>query len=68
MLNLSTFDGLDEEFAPIIDKEFVGYATHEQYFYPEYFSYQTDYADKIEKAARIISENGYEYVFIEDLV
>ena len=68
VLNLSTLDGLSEEFAPITDKEFVGYATHEQYFYPEYFLYQTDYADKIEKAAQIISENGYEYVFIEDLV
>lgn len=68
VLNLSTLDGLSEEFAPITDKEFVGYATHEQYFYPEYFLYQTDYADKIEKAAKIIYENGYEYVFIEDLV
>ena len=31
--------------------EFFGYATREEYFYPEYFAYQPDYAEKVLKAA-----------------
>lgn len=67
-LNLSELDNLENEFAPLLDKEYIGYATHEQYFYPEYFAYQTDYVEKLLQAAEILSKNGYEYVFAEDLV
>lgn len=66
--NLSTLDGLSSEFEPILDSEFIGYATHEQYFYPEYYAYQEDYAKKLMKCAEIVTKNGYEYIFAEELV
>ena len=47
--------------------EYYCYATHEQYFYPDYFSYQPEYPAKILKAAEIMHRNGFEYFFIEEL-
>lgn len=49
-------------------KEYLAYMIHEQYFYPEYFNYQPDYKNKILSAARTMYENGYTYIFGEDLV
>lgn len=66
-LNLSSLDTLEEEFAPLLGYEYIGYATHEQYFYPDYYAYQTDYSQKILKAAEILSKNGYEHIFAEEL-
>ena len=61
--------GLPDEFKQKhLGSEYLGYATHEQYFYPEYFAYQPDYSDKILKAAEIIQRNGYEYFFAEEIV
>ena len=67
-LNLSTLEGLDDEMAEVIGDEYVGYATHEQYFYSDYFAYQPDYAEKIYKAAKILHDNGYEHIFADELV
>ena len=67
ILNLSTMESIPEELAPILDSEYLGYATHEQYFYEDYYAYQPDYAEKLYKAAEIITENGYTYFFAEEL-
>ncbi len=68
-LNLSTLDELEKEFAEKgIGSEYFGYGTHEEYFYPDYFAYQPDTADKILKAAEIVHRNGYEYFFVEEIV
>ena len=67
-LNLITIDKLSDSFKPHLNYEYLGYATHEQYFYPEYFAYQSDYSAKILEAAKVVSENGYEFIFVEELV
>lgn len=68
-LNLTPLDEIEEE---MIEKnlgsEFFGYATHEQYFYPDYYAYQSDYAERIYKAAETVQKNGYEYFFIEEII
>ena len=61
-LNIFDYDKLDEVFATRLGREFIGICIHEQYFYPEYFAYQPDYADKVEKMCRILSENGYTFI------
>jgi hypothetical protein len=50
-LNLTPLDEIEEECIAkgIESAEFFGYATHEQYFYPDYYAYQPDYAEKIIK-------------------
>ena len=67
-LNLIKEEELEACYRPLKDYEFVGYAVHEQYFYPDYYAYQADYANKLLGAARILQENGYTYFFIEELV
>lgn len=67
-LNLKELNEIDGLFQNHIGKEFIGYGTHEQYSYPDYFAYQSDSEDKLLASAKILSENGYEYFFIEELV
>ncbi len=61
-LNIYDYDKLDEVFASRLGREYIGICIHEQYFYPDYFAYQPDYADKIEKMCRILTENGYTFI------
>lgn len=67
-LNLYELAELEQEFGPHLDKEFIGYAVHEQYFYEDYFAYQPEYAAKILKAAEILSKAGYTYFFAEEMI
>jgi hypothetical protein len=41
---------------------------HEQYFYPDYEYYQSDFKEKIEIAVKFLTANGYESVFFEELI
>ena len=67
-LNLSTLAELEVEFPETIGPEYLGYATHEQYFYSDYYNYQPEYPAKILWAAEFIQKSGYEYFFIEEIV
>lgn len=67
-LNLMKYDEMDEIFAPFVNNEYVGICTHEQYFYEDYLAYQPDYAEKIYKMGEIMKENGYEFIFAQDLI
>ncbi|MBQ9859952.1 MAG: hypothetical protein IJO76_04670 [Clostridia bacterium] len=67
-LNLIKEEELEACYRPLQDYEYVGYAIHEQYFYPDYYAYQPDYANKVLGAAKILQENGYTYFFVEELV
>lgn len=68
VLNLSTQEGLEAELTPIMGKEYISCGLHEQYFYPDYFAYQPNYAEKIYLTADILTKNGYTYFFLEELV
>lgn len=68
ILNLTPYEELESDFAPHLENEFVGVGTHEQYFYEDYLSYQPDYSAKILKMGEILSSNGYEFFFAEEIV
>ena len=51
-----------------MEKEFFCFANHEQYFYPDYFAYQPDDAEKVLAATEYVTKRGYEYFFIEELI
>lgn len=55
------------ELYPKVNDMFFVYGTHEQYFYPEYFAYQEQYPEKVLLAAKYLSENGYEFIFSQDI-
>jgi len=67
-INLLKFDELEEEFEKLIENDYIGVCDHEQYFYEDYFAYQPDYAEKIYKMSEILTRNGFEFIFAEDLI
>ena len=66
-LNLSRLEDLEGEFGTYLGNEFIGFATHEQYSYPDYYAYQPDHGDKILKAAEIMHKNGYNYIWDDEM-
>lgn len=66
--NASKLDDIAEEMEGYTDREFIGWCTHEQYFYPEYYAYQSDYAEKLFLACEVLKNHGYEYIFADELV
>ena len=67
-LNLLDLAETEPLFKNVTDKEYIGYGTHEQYSYPEYFAYQSDSEEKLLTSAKVLYDAGYEYFFIEELV
>lgn len=66
-LNLTPLADLKEKIGQNIGDEYISIATHEQYYYPDYFAYQPDYADKLFVMSELLHENGYRFVFAEEL-
>ena len=67
-LNLMKLGEVKENLSALAGNEYIGICTHEQYFYPDYLSYQPDYADKIYEMGKCLKENGYIFLFPEELV
>ena len=51
----------------LLQKDFVSVMVHEQYFYPEYRRYQSDYANKVELAVKYMKEKGFTSVFAREI-
>ena len=67
-VNNVEYKDLDERLADLVEREYVGVIDHEQYFYSDYFAYQSDYADKIFKIAKELYDNGFEFICGEDIL
>ncbi len=67
-LNLTNKEDLPAEYEPMLQSEYLGYMTHEQYFFSDYYAYQPDMEEKIFYVAELLKENGYEHFFPEELV
>ncbi len=67
-LNLCTPETLAADTAKILGREYLIFANHEQYFFKEYFAYQSDYADKIRIMSKTMCDNGYRFVLMQDAV
>ena len=68
VVNLSDIEEMEEEYKKMLLCEFATFGGHEQYFYPDYYGYQKDHGDKLLKACKIMKDNGFEFIFAEDLV
>ncbi len=67
-LNLHSLEQIAEGLDKLNDgREFIGCATHEQYFYPDYYAYQPDYAEKVYLLAKKVTEFGYTWVTADEL-
>lgn len=67
VLNLIPLDILEEELSKYTHQEYLSVGNHEQYFYSDYYAYQPDYAQKVLTAAKVLHDEGYEFIFMEEL-
>ena len=50
------------------DREFVKVMIHEQYFYPDYERYQSDFEQKLSAVFSFLSEKGFRSAFFENCI
>lgn len=62
------FKEVEEDVIPALDYEYLGIITHEQYYYPDYYAYQPDVAERVDYAAKLIADAGFEFVTGEELI
>ena len=67
-LNLNTVDEIRESIISEAGKghEFIGVGNHEQYYYPDYFAYQSDMPEKFYMMAKTLHELGYTFITADD--
>ena len=68
VLNLVDVPTLKADITKLLGKEMLVFSNHEQYFFKEYFAYQSDYMEKVMVMSEMMAKNGYRFIFIEDLV
>ena len=68
-LNLYTLESELELLNKLIDLDYdyIGSATHEQYFYEDYYAYQPDYEEKLYALAKRMTDAGYRWVTGDEL-
>ena len=65
-LNLFRLEDIPARMAKVTNKEFLIHATHEEYWFKDYFAYQPDSREKLMAACKAVHDAGYSYMFIED--
>ena len=69
VLNLFDIPAIEEQLNALIQegREQINVMIHEQYFYSDYRYYQPDFEEKLAKTFSILTTNGYQSAFFEDL-
>lgn len=67
-LNLYSLEEIELKLKELISEnhEYIGVATHEQYFYKDYFAYQPDTAEKIYLMSKIMHDAGYRFITADE--
>lgn len=68
VLNLVDVPTLETDIRKFLGREYLIFSNHEQYFFRDYLACQSDYAEKIRVVSRMMRENGYRFMLMEDLV
>lgn len=67
-LNITPYNELEKEYGELCKMDYIGICDHEQYFYPDYFAYQSDHVDRLYKMCEIVKAHGFEFINGEDLL
>jgi hypothetical protein len=59
---------LDELKNNPLKSAYLDFCIHEQYFYPEYEGYQSNYTDKVMTVIKWAYENGYQSAFLKECI
>lgn len=68
LINGTPLEQIKDAVRESLKGDYSCFATHEQYAYPHYHGYQPDTRDKLLAICEVYEENGYEYIFVEDLL
>ena len=68
-LNLCTLEEIEEKIGALVAQgaEYIGCATHEQYYYEDYLAYQPDTPEKIYLMSKLMHDAGYRFVTADEL-
>ena len=67
-MNAVKIEEFDERIANLSKFEYVCVLMHEQYFYPDYFAYESNFREKVEKAFKLLAGYGFENISMSDLI
>jgi len=67
-LNLYQLEDIPARMKQVMGNEFIIHATHEEYWFPRYFAYQSDSKEKLMASCKMIHEAGIPYIFIEEKI
>lgn len=68
VLNLYDTERIIALLQELSDRKSIKVMIHEQYFYPDYPAYQSDFEQKLNSAFAFLTAHGYTSKFLEDLV
>ena len=68
LLNATRMCDLDAILERLKDQEHVCIASHEQYFYSDYFAYEPDYADKVAYTLKYLLDKDFTHITLTDLI
>ncbi|MBQ9922292.1 MAG: hypothetical protein IJO52_08895 [Clostridia bacterium] len=66
VMNLYEKEEIISKLEQLNGREFIKVMIHEQYFYPDYNAYQSDFENKISNAFACLCKNGYKSSFFEE--
>ena len=67
-LNLYRLEDIPARMKEVLGNEYLIHATHEEYWFKQYFAYQRDSREKLLTACKMVHDAGYQYFFIEDKI
>lgn len=68
VMNNFSKESIQSQLSNLAHREHIWVMIHEQYFYKDYKSYQSDFEEKIASAFSYLSNNGYKSYFFEKLI
>lgn len=68
VMNLYGKDELLKRLSGLLHRDSLRIMIHEQYFYQDYPAYQPDFEEKIDRAFGLLTNNGFESRFLEELL
>ena len=68
VVNTKKREEIPSVLAALRDRDSLRVMIHEQYFYPDYGNYQPDFEDKLRDTFRLLTEDGRESRFFEELI
>ncbi len=70
VINCIPLNKIEETLSQRLERKtkFIDTMIHEQYFYSDYVNYQPDFEEKLDLVFSLLKDNGYRFVFADDIL